>query len=177
MERQQYYEIPSNFSPVYNMANILMRERGHDEICNYVADAHILVINTDFDNWNGGTYGYTVYLDVPIKVYASLSSDKIAKAEEILSGALNEVNSKEDSYFNVKIAPILSRSDINWDIIGGLAAKTELKQKIETIRNIMISVATGGNRIQEENDRYIKIHNEIIRDCKKINLPYNNCIL
>lgn len=174
MEQQQYYEIPSNFSPVYNMANILMRERGHGEICNYVADAHILVVNTDFDNWNGDAYSYTVYLNLPIKIYASLSVENIREVERILSETLNEVNSKDDSYFNVRITPILSGSDIDWNIIGGITARTELKQKIETIRNIMISVATGGKSIQEENDRYIKIHNEIILNCKKINLPYNN---
>ena len=38
----------------------------------------------------------------------------------------------------------------------------------------MVSVATGGNRIQEEEERYKKLHAQVGRDCKKLSLTYNN---
>ena len=50
----------------------------------------------------------------------------------------------------VQISPTLCKEDIDWSIIGGIQGKNMLKQNIEIVRNIMVSVATGGNRIQEE---------------------------
>lgn len=38
----------------------------------------------------------------------------------------------------------------------------------------MISVATGGNRIQEEDSRYRSLQKEIIEKCKTLNLTYEN---
>lgn len=171
---QQYYEIYSNFSPVFNTANVLMRERGYNEICDILADPQILVVNTDYDNWNGGTYVYTVYVNLPVTKYSTLTSEKIAEAEKQLGESLNEVSGESNSYFLAKITPILSRADIDWGVIGGESGKSMLKQSIETVRNIMISVATGGSRIQDENDRYQKLQNDIVTNCKKLNLTYNN---
>ena len=72
---EQFYEIYSNFSPVFNTANALLKERGHNDICELIADSQISVVNTEYDNWNGGTYGYTVYINLPVKKYSTLSSE------------------------------------------------------------------------------------------------------
>ena len=74
----------------------------------------------------------------------------------------------------VQISPTLCKEDIDWSIIGGIQGKNMLKQNIEIVRNIMVSVATGGNRIQEEDERYKKLNTLITTDCKKLNLTYNN---
>ena len=64
---QQYYEIASNFSPVFNIALALLKGRGCEEICYTISSAKISVVNTEYDNWNGGTYGYTVYISLSVK--------------------------------------------------------------------------------------------------------------
>ena len=171
---EQYYEIYSNFSPVINTANVLMRGRGYGEICDLVADSNLSVVNTEYDNWNGGTYGYTVYINLPVKKYSKLTTEQISDAEKKIGESLNEVIGDDNSYFHVKITPTLSKDDIDWSAIGGDSGKITLKQNLETLKNIMISVATGGNKIQNENDRYQKIQNEVLQNCKKLNLTYNN---
>jgi len=172
---QQYYEISSNFSPVLNLALALLKERGHGDICNIVSSAKISVVNTEYDGWNGGTYGYTVYISLSVKQYTSFSSDQIAKYEKVMSEALNEsIKGNNNDYFNVEIGPTLSKEDIDWTAIGGLNGRATLKKNVETIKSIMVSVATGGNRIQDEDERYKKLHTQIERDCKKLNLTYNN---
>ena len=171
----QYYEIPSNFSPVWNIVLALLKGKGHDETCNMVSSAEISVVNTDFDNWNGGTYGYTVYISISVKQYTSISTEQITEMEKNISDALNEtIKGNHNDYFNVQLVPVLSKEDIDWNAIGGLNGRTQLKQNIETMKNIMVSVATGGNRIQDEDDRYKKLQTQIVRDCKKLNLTYNN---
>ncbi|MBQ2047240.1 MAG: hypothetical protein II260_08625 [Muribaculaceae bacterium] len=171
---QQYYEKYSNFSPILNTANVLMRGRGYNEVCDIIADSQISIVNTDYDNWNAGTFVYTVYVNLSVKKYSTLTSEKVAEAEKIFGESLNEVSGDSNSYFLAKITPILSNTDIDWGAIGGEAGKSKLLQSIETVRNIMISVATGGNNIQDENDRYQKLHGEIVINCKKLNLVYNN---
>lgn len=171
---EQFYEIYSNFSPIFNTANVLLKGRGYDEIRKIIADSQVSVVNTEYDNWNGGTYGYTVYVSLPVKRYSTLTPEKIAETERILGESLNEVSGDENSYFYAKVTPILSKTDIDWGIIGGEVGKNKLKQSIETIRDIMISVATGGSLIQNEDDRYQKLQAEILLNCKKLNLTYNN---
>lgn len=171
----EYYEIESNFSPVYNLAIALMKERGQDDICRVLSEARLSVVNTEYDGWNGGTYGYTVYVSLSVKQYSSFSAKKIEEMERVLSDALNEaIKGDNNDYFHAQIGPYLSKEDIDWNLIGGLSGKATLKLNIETVRNIMISVATGGNRIQVDEERYKGLHTQIQRNCKKLNLTYNN---
>ena len=175
---QQYYEKKSNFVPILNTAKALIKERGHNDIFDIINNAMLSVVNTDYDGWNGGIYGYTVFLCLSIKLYASFSSDRITEIEKIIVEALNEVTKgDEHNYFNVQIGPTLSKDDIDWNAIGGLNGKAMLKQNIETISNIMISVATGGPQINSEEIRYRRLHSQIEQDCKKLNLTYNNTFI
>lgn len=172
---QQYYEIASNFTPVFNIALALLKGRCCEEICNTISSAKISVVNTEYDNWNGGTYGYTVYISLSVKLYTSFTAEQISHMEKVISESLNEaIKGNNNDYFIVQIRPALSKEDLDWSVIGGINGRAVLKQNIETVRNIMVSVATGGNRIQEEDERYKKLNTQIASDCKRLNLTYNN---
>lgn len=172
---QQFYEILNNFIPVYNTALALMKRRGDEDICSLIEDANVSVVNTDYDNWNGGTYGYTVYIGIAIKQYSSFSKDKISEIEKIISDSLNEaIKGDNNNGFYVQIEPRLTKEDIDWNIIGGISDKNLLKQQIETIRNIMVSVATNGSPIKDVEERYKGLHSHVQRLCKKLNITYYN---
>lgn len=171
----EYYEIPDNFAPVFNIAKALLSSREHIDICEMLNSATISVINTDYDNWNGGTYGYTVYASISVKQYTTISPSQINEIEEEIAKALNEATKDDDRiYFRVKISPIITKNDIDWNMLGGEQTKSELKRDIETIRNIMVSVATGGNRIQQEEGRYQQLQTQVTSKLKKLNIPYSN---
>lgn len=172
---ERYYEKEEYFKPIYQTSLALMRERGYDTQCDIISCGDWQIVNTEYDNWNGGTYGYTLYVNLSVKQYSLLSSEKIAELEKVFSETLNEVTKGEDNhYFHVQISPRFCKSDIDWNTIGGINGKRDLFQKIETIKNIMISVATGGNRIQEEDSRYRSLQKEIIEKCKTLNITYEN---
>lgn len=171
----EYYEIPDNFAPVINIAKALLSGREHNDICEMLNNATISVINTDYNDWNGGTYGYTVYISISVKQYTATPSSQINEIEDEVAKALNEATKDDDrNYFNVKISPIITKNDIDWKIIGGEQTKYELRRDIETIRNIMVSVATGGNRIQQEEVRYQQLQTQVTSKLKKLNIPYSN---
>lgn len=170
-----FYEEENNFSPVFHTAISLMQMRGYDRFCQLIQNAEASVVNTDFDNWNGGTYGYTVYLNLPVKVYAGLSKEEIEEAEKAFGESLNEVTKGDDNhYFGVQIAPRFTKSDINWDLIGGEAGKEQMKKDLESIQDILVSVSTGGPRFQEVESQYKSLHSSFLKRCKQLNIVYNN---
>ena len=172
---QQYYEIASNFTPVFNIALALLKGRCCEEICNTISSAKISIVNTEYDNWNGGTYGYTVYISLSVKLYTSFTAEQISHMEKVISESLNEaIKGNNNDYFIVQICPALSKEELDGSGISGINGRAVLKQNIETVRNIMVTVATGGNRIQEEDERYKKLNTQIASDCKRLNLTYNN---
>jgi replicative DNA helicase len=108
-----------------------------------ISSAKISVVNTEYDNWNGGTYGYTVYVNLSVKQYTSFSSDKIAEMEKVISEAFNEsIKGNSNNYFKVQIGPSLSKEDIDWSAIGGLSGRATLKQNIDTITRQLKALST-----------------------------------
>lgn len=52
---------------------------------------------TDYDNWNGGTYGYTIYVSLPVSQYSAYTSDRINEFESEISKTFNEVTKADNS--------------------------------------------------------------------------------
>lgn len=171
-----YYEDKNNFTPVFQTALSLMQTRGYDIFCKLIQQAEIYVENTEYDRWNGGTYGYTVHVNLSVKEYTSLSKEIIDNAERIFSESLNEVTKgDENHYFSAQISPRFMRSDINWKLVGGEVGKDQMKKDLESIRDILISVSTGGPRFQEVEPQYKSLHSALSKKCKQLNITYNNC--
>lgn len=169
------YENINEFNPVLFTAIALMNNRGSTKYSDLTIKGNTKVENTDFDNWNGGVYGYTVSLELPVKLYSTLSQEEIKGFEDTFENCLNEVTKADQStYFKVQITPKLATSDIDWNPIGGETGMIQLKKDVESLQDIMISVATGRYRIQEVDNRYKALNNSIRSRCKKVNITYDN---
>lgn len=146
---QQYYEIQSNFSPVYKTANILIKERGYDEVCYILTDTDVSAVCTGYDNLNGGTDIYAVYIDLPVKKYSEISHKRIIEIEKVISDSLNEVNKKDDSWFYVKIRAKLT----DCDEVGpqSMDAFVELNDW-ERIKRTVAKIKRDSNIAQNEED-------------------------
>ena len=67
--------------------------------------ADIEIINTDFDNWNGGTEIWTVYLRVPVNVYVPIE-DKTDQISQIIDNNVTTVLGKDVGFWvSVEIGP------------------------------------------------------------------------
>ena len=55
------------------------------EIIEVLANAHARYEQTNFDNWNGGTYTWALRLEVPVSIYASAESRLSSLEEEMLA--------------------------------------------------------------------------------------------
>nr|WP_309503698.1 hypothetical protein [uncultured Roseovarius sp.] len=84
----------------------LLRQKGEHDALRVMSQADIEIAEVGYDNWNGGTELWTVFLRVPISVFVSIETrrDEIAG---IVSKHLELVTGKDNGYWvNAEISPM-----------------------------------------------------------------------
>ena len=75
-----YYEEEINNKPILKIAKELLKKRGYIDCCSILDEGTISVVCTDYDNWNSGTYGYTIYVSLPVSQYSAYIISKTSCA-------------------------------------------------------------------------------------------------
>jgi predicted nucleic acid-binding Zn-ribbon protein len=114
---------------IRTLAHIL-QQKGQVLPVKILKHANIDIRETSYDNWNGGTYGYTVNLQVPVSMFA-LIEDNIEQLEiDLLTKLKPLTRTYSNEYLeSVIIAPKLMKEAVEED---GVAEENSLH--IETIR-------------------------------------------
>ncbi len=96
---------------VATLVEIFQHRRLHD-IAELLRESNARIEETNYDNWNGGTYTYELMLGAPIRIFAGLGS-KIADVEKSISGTLASITRGYSNHHleSVTITP-LSNSKI-----------------------------------------------------------------
>lgn len=82
---------------------------------------------------------------------------------------MNEVVKYDDrNYFAVRVIPKYTISGIDCGIIGGQYGKEQLKANVVDVRDIMLSVATGGARIKDVEEKYESQNAIVCQLCKSL---------
>lgn len=138
---------------VYTVTEILKAD-GKNELLEILNTSDFNIEETGWDNWDGGISFFTVYLNVDVETFVKVR-DRIEKIEAELLSCF-EIGTRHldnETISSVRIVP-KSQPKIDWTKISGLITKENLIRDIEFLKNTMISVSTGGQRIQEINDNY-----------------------
>src|SRR5689334_11353799 len=77
-----------------------------------LANAEAELLQTDFDNWDGGTYGYTLRLRVPVELYVQVASVK-EECEKIIEATASPLFGEREYLKRVVIDPIPAE-DSQW---------------------------------------------------------------
>lgn len=166
------YENPSEFSQVINLAASLLEGRGNGYISNLLKVAKIKIIEKEDNTWFGGGLTYTIQALIPIKSYSTYNQNQIQYIEKAISDTINEVTKIDGNIsFVTRITP--SVIDVQ-EGRNNVPNAEDLRQNIDIIRSIMVSVATGGDRIQNVEEKYQQLHNSIKSECAKLSIVYNN---
>jgi len=140
-------------SIVYTVTEILKADK-LNELSDLLSSAHITIEQTGYDNWNGGIYFYTIHLNIDVETFVKIR-DRIQSVEASL---LEKFNVATRHFDNEEISTILiipkAQNKIDWSRISGISTKNKIIEDINYLKNIMISVSTGGQRIQDVNDQY-----------------------
>lgn len=84
------------------------------ETVDLLENSEARIEETDYDGWNGGTFYFTLFLDIPLKLFAHLES-RIDQFEEAIAKKLASVlrDTGNQSLNRVVIAPILANAVTN----------------------------------------------------------------
>ena len=147
-------EKPEEIRKVFYTTCEILKADGKSELLELLNNSELNVEETGYDNWNGGIYFFTAYLNVDVETFVKVR-DRIEKieAELLASFEIGTRHLESESISSVRIVP-KAQPKIDWTKILGLTSKADLLRDIEFLKNTMISVSTGGQRIQEINDEY-----------------------
>lgn len=81
--------LPASLPKIVNAIGRVYREAGNREVSTMLSAARVVVTQMSSDNWNGGTYGYAVQLQVPARTFAALGGDPDKIECEILTKIKN----------------------------------------------------------------------------------------
>ncbi len=133
----------------------LFRHNGAIPESEVLSSATVSIEQTGYDNWNGGIKIFSIYLDVPLEIYV--------KYEREMKGIENAIQAR--------LEPLLRKYPDAW--IGGVVVTPQLVDSLhatesasfqvtsqdllaalESQKNLLIAVSTGGPRIQSVNAEF-----------------------
>ncbi|MCL3883564.1 hypothetical protein [Marivita sp. GX14005] len=86
----------------------LLRQKDENDAFRAMSQADIEIVEVGYDNWNGGTELWTVYLRVPVSVFVSIE-DRRDEIAGIISKNLELVAGKDNGYWvSAEISPTLA---------------------------------------------------------------------
>lgn len=84
----------------------LLRQKGEDDALRALSQADIEIDEVGYDNWNGGTELWTVFLRVPVSVFVSIE-DRRDEIMGIISKNLEIITGKDNGYWvSAEISPM-----------------------------------------------------------------------
>lgn len=156
---------------IATLANLFKRENLAPEFQVLSQGTSVLEIS-GYDNWDGGTTVYGIYCSVPLELYSNIELEIQSIEQSIKNKAETLFRSYQQSWIGeVVISPQLTEE------IHGKAYKIthdELIKNIEAQKSLMVSVATGGARIQDVNSKYQSIYPEITEGLRERGLDNTN---
>ncbi len=169
---------PEEFSKIIYTVCELLKADNEVELFEILNNSETNIEETEYDNWNGGTHYLTIYLNANIETFVKIR-DRIEKIEaDLLSrfeiatrGFENEIVS------NIRIIP-KAHPKLDWSRLSGLSTKDLLIEDVDYLKNVMVSVSTGVQRIQEVESEYKSKYNLVNKCLQQLNLqnpnPFND---
>ncbi len=167
-------EKPEELRKIIYTVSELLKADLEDELDQILNTSEVNIEETGYDNWNGGTHLFTIYLNVDVETFVKIR-DHIEKIESDLLSRF-EIGTRHlesEIVSNVRIVP-RAQPKIDWQKISGLSTKENLIKDVEFLKHTMISVATGGQRIQEINNEYKAKYQTVNKALQRLNLQKSN---
>lgn len=158
---------------VYTVSELLKADK-ENELFEILSKSEVNVEETGYDNWNGGTYFFTIYLNADVESFVKIR-DRIEKIEADLLSRFEIATRGFESEVvsNIRIVP-KAQPKIDWNRISGLSTKENIIKDVEYLKNVMTSVSTGGQRIQEVDEEYQQKFNLVNKCLQRLNLQNPN---
>lgn len=138
---------------VATIGNLFKRENFLSEF-RVLSEGECVIEKTGYDNWDGGTDIYGIFCKIPVALYSEIELEIPSIEQSIKKRAEAVFRSYPRCWIGeVVVSPILS------DVIHGKQYKVSTEELIiflQQQRALMISVATGGQKIQAVNQEFLE---------------------
>ena len=158
---------------IYTVSELLKADKEY-ELLEILDSSDINIKETGYENWNRETYLYTIYLNVNVETFVKIR-DKIKKIEtDLLSRfKIGTRHIESEIISSIRIIPN-AQPKLDWTKIAGLTTQDKLINDLEFLKSTMISVSTGGQRIQEIDDEYKQKYKNVSKALQRLNLQNPN---
>lgn len=167
---------PEQIRATMNTVCQMLKAEGKEDTLKLISNCAYDCEETSYDNWNGGTYYYTLYLTTDVETFVKFRDDIKAIETDILEKidiATKYFQDNNEHIYKITIIP-KSVATIDWSRISGISTKQSLIEDVNYLKNTMISVSTGGARIQDSNEEYKQKYSLVNKCFEKLNLKNPN---
>jgi hypothetical protein len=97
----------------------MLRSSDNSEAASLLRTSRWRFEQTGYDNWNGGTWTYTLYLEIAPEIYAALGDRRDAINAEIEKQLTEVVGHLTSDWYHVKLVPLIVMMAGRPDLKGG----------------------------------------------------------
>ncbi|HUI22450.1 MAG TPA: abortive infection family protein [Methylocella sp.] len=118
---------------ILGTASKLLEAQGHDIAVSVLRLAQAAFEQTGYDNWDGGTDIYTLFLRIAPEWYAQIESGRELIEQQIDTALKPVIGEHSANWVNVKIAPLV-RKDPEWRTTAGSVSRATRMKIVDLIR-------------------------------------------
>lgn len=138
-----------------------MKEKGQTEIVDLLRKCDYGFVETGYDNWDGGTYFYTLYIYLRLPIINNLSSEQIKEWQDVIANSAGRFFDEGNiSLSECRIVPF-KELFIDWDLIIEHCSPKELIDRVVNESRLLILCATGTS-ISEIETEYKENHQKLV---------------
>jgi hypothetical protein len=117
----------------------MLRSSDNSEAASLLRTSRWRFEQTGYDNWNGGTWTYTLYLEIAPEIYAALGDRRDAIKTEIEKQLSEVVGHLSSDWYHVKMVPLIVTMAGRPDLKGGPIPRETRKNVVSLLRNQGVS--------------------------------------
>ena len=138
-----------------------MKEKGQTEIVDLLRKCDYGFVETGYDNWDGGTYFYTLYIYLRLPIINNLSSEQIKEWQDVIANSAGRFFDEGNiSLSECRIVPF-KELFIDWGVIIEHCSPKELIDRVVNESRLLILCATGTS-IAEIEAEYKENHQKLV---------------
>lgn len=122
--------LPEDIGGIIRTLTYILQQKGQALPVKILRQANIDIRETSYDNWNGGTYGYTVNLQVPVSMFALIQDN----LEQFETDLLTKLKPLTRTYSNEYLESVIIAPKLIKDSIDEGEVVEENSLRIETIK-------------------------------------------
>jgi hypothetical protein len=137
-----------------------------------LSQGECVIETTGYDNWDGGTDIYGIFCRVPLDIYSKYDHE----IQSIEQSIKNKAEKIFRTYPQCWVGEVVVSPELS-DEIQGKVYKVDgenLLKLLELQKGIMVSVSTGGPKIQDVNSEYIEMSELIASGLSERGIKNNN---